>query len=60
VAEPDHAVRPGQDPGLRAHMLIWPLDGEAPEAGRVGVTCRICPRENCLSRREPSIMSREV
>ena len=57
VAEPDHAVRPGEDPGLRSHMLIWPVEAEAAQAARVGVTCRICPRERCQSRREPSIMA---
>lgn len=60
VAEPDHAVRPGEDPGLRAHMLIWPLDTEVESASRMGITCRICPRERCQSRREPSIMSRAI
>ncbi|MBY6158599.1 helix-turn-helix domain-containing protein [Pseudooceanicola nitratireducens] len=59
VAEPDHPVRPGADPGLRAHMLIWPQDRLETGSQRVGLTCRICPRVNCLSRREPSIMARE-
>nr|WP_322786305.1 short-chain fatty acyl-CoA regulator family protein [Pseudooceanicola batsensis] len=58
VAEPDQALRADADPGLRAHMLIWPADHDEEEPPRVGVTCRICPRETCASRREPSIMAR--
>lgn len=42
----------------RAAMLIAPLEG--PAAGAVlpiGGACRICPREGCAARREPSILS---
>ena len=47
----------------RAMMLILPAPtpspapaAEAPVLG-VGATCRICPREGCAARREPSIMA---
>ncbi|QFT59617.1 Helix-turn-helix domain protein [Sulfitobacter sp. THAF37] len=44
-------------PMLRSNMLLLPVpEGAAPEMP-VGVTCRICPREECAARREPSILS---
>lgn len=42
-----------------AHMLILPAEaagGAAPQV-TVGPTCRICPREGCPARREPSIVA---
>ncbi|OUS22158.1 transcriptional regulator [Rhodobacterales bacterium 59_46_T64] len=55
---------------VEAHMLIVPertaqTDVPTTDAGQVegvrqiGVTCRICPRKDCIGRREPSIMSEE-
>lgn len=46
----------------RAAMLIVPAAGAARPAGASGVlavggTCRICPRDPCAARREPSILS---
>ena len=54
---------PLSDPLYEAHMLMLPL--EAPprrdEGVRapleLGVNCRICPREGCAGRREPSILT---
>ena len=43
-------------PPITSTMLVMP---DAPPSDRppveVGVTCRICPRDNCPSRREPAI-----
>ena len=53
----------GADPLLEATMLIAPpnLEGQGQgreSAGRlIGASCRICPRESCAARREPSIVS---
>ncbi|MFT4150411.1 MAG: short-chain fatty acyl-CoA regulator family protein [Paracoccaceae bacterium] len=45
-------------PELReAGMLILPDDDGAGPALPVGSTCRVCPREACAARREPSILS---
>ena len=45
-----------QEPLFESHMLILPDDTEDETDVRpVGVTCRICPREDCRGRREPSI-----
>ncbi|MEP1767704.1 MAG: short-chain fatty acyl-CoA regulator family protein [Sulfitobacter sp.] len=43
----------------RAVMLLLPAPaGEVARPPRaVGATCRICPRQNCCARREPSIMT---
>lgn len=57
IAEAEGIPRAGADPILRSHMLVWPVD-DAGEARGVGVTCRICPRDDCAARREPSIMAR--
>lgn len=49
-----------QPPVRRATMLILPppptADPTAP-AIRAGSSCRICPRDQCAARREPSILS---
>ena len=57
-----HATR-SQPQGLagpvlsRATMLIVPADGPAPEGTLpIGPACRICPRNGCPARREPSIL----
>ncbi|HKK84403.1 MAG TPA: helix-turn-helix domain-containing protein [Roseovarius sp.] len=42
----------------QGYMLLLPeRDGDAIPSAEVGITCRICPREDCAVRREPSIMS---
>ena len=45
-------------PQLRAYMLLTPAspDAEAKGAMQVGTSCRICPRDDCAARREPSIL----
>jgi predicted transcriptional regulator len=40
-----------------AHMLILPDSRSGGAALEVGPGCRVCPRENCEGRREPSILS---
>ncbi len=40
-----------------ATMLILPDADPGGPAERVGATCRICPREACPARREPSILA---
>lgn len=43
---------------LRGHMLLLPAEGPAPaDALLVGPACRICPRNECPARREPSILA---
>ncbi|WP_136637297.1 helix-turn-helix transcriptional regulator [Pseudooceanicola onchidii] len=62
IAEADGAAPGWDEPILRTHMLLWPAEGAGEGANTpvrgVGVTCRICPREDCAARREPSIMAR--
>lgn len=41
---------------FEATMLILPAPDADGPADPVGSTCRICPREGCAARREPSIM----
>ena len=59
VAQPVVAPAFGEAPVLRATMLLT----RARSAGRglpVGPGCRVCPRDGCAARREPSILSRGV
>ena len=43
---------------IQAQMLVLPQPGPpAADALRIGPTCRICPREACPARREPSILA---
>lgn len=42
-------------PVFEATMLLTPAGADA-SAEPVGPTCRICPRETCRARREPSIL----
>lgn len=60
VAWPQEAPGYDLDPVYHSIMLILPVPtGEqgAQEALPVGTSCRVCPREQCISRREPSILS---
>ncbi|MBQ2260119.1 MAG: helix-turn-helix domain-containing protein [Loktanella sp.] len=44
-------------PVLRSYMLVLPGPSEdAAQPVPVGVSCRICPRADCTSRREPAII----
>ncbi|PVA10522.1 transcriptional regulator [Pelagivirga sediminicola] len=45
-------------PLLRSFMLLLPdaPDADGDEALPVGTVCRICPREVCAARREPSVL----
>jgi len=60
VAEPQGPPRFDQTPVLRTYMLVRAAPEEARTdrpLRRIGTTCRICPRESCHARREPSILS---
>ena len=61
VAEPVGNPVYNAVPLVQATMLVLPRsasDGEAARAvQRVGSTCRVCPRDGCPGRREPSILS---
>lgn len=46
----------GADPTVQAAMLIFPLTDEAEHAIPVGVSCRVCTRDSCDARREPTIL----
>lgn len=47
-------------PALRAVMLLLPVPEGRAEAHPVGATCRVCPQQGCLARREPSIFDGQV
>lgn len=54
-----HPLGP-RGPELReAGMLILPAAPGAGPALAVGSSCRVCPRPDCVARREPSILSTE-
>ncbi len=60
IAAPVTAPQFGAVPLLEAHMLIIPLSSSAVDvtsARSIGTSCRICPRESCAGRREPSILA---
>ncbi|MEM9394418.1 MAG: short-chain fatty acyl-CoA regulator family protein [Pseudomonadota bacterium] len=47
-------------PVMRSYMLIMPEqlpDGDSLQARDIGTTCRICPRDGCHARREPTILA---
>ncbi len=51
---------PLSDPLYEAYMVMLPLDGVRQDDRsplELGVNCRICPRESCAGRREPSILT---
>jgi XRE family transcriptional regulator, fatty acid utilization regulator len=43
-------------PMVQAAMLLLPVPAGAAPAAEMGSTCRVCPREACAARREPSIL----
>ncbi|MGR3621828.1 short-chain fatty acyl-CoA regulator family protein [Pseudophaeobacter sp.] len=47
------------DPQYHAVMLILPRREVSQNAQPVGASCRICPRQACEARREPSILKEE-
>lgn len=61
IAHPVGAAALNTDPLYHSTMLIVPAGQTVltpdPIARPVGSTCRICPRERCTGRREPSILS---
>ncbi|MDF1803150.1 short-chain fatty acyl-CoA regulator family protein [Thalassovita sp.] len=60
IAQPTGPVSFDAPPLFEAYMMILPLEtGEKPAEtpDEVGVSCRICPREACPGRREPSILT---
>lgn len=62
VAQPVQPTRFDAPSVIEATMLILPLDGAHDmkvheTAQPIGSSCRICPRENCIARREPSILA---
>ncbi|MEP4038388.1 short-chain fatty acyl-CoA regulator family protein [Pseudophaeobacter sp.] len=48
-----------RDPLYHAVMLILPQSDVPAQAHPVGSSCRICPRQTCEARREPSILKEE-
>lgn len=59
IAEPAFPTRFDEPPVFEATMLILPLPPGVSETERaipIGPTCRICARETCPARREPSIL----
>ena len=76
VLMPDHAARPlrctaiatqapsfglDQPPVMRSVMLVITEAAEGPIAPLpLGPSCRICPREACAARREPSALNRNL
>ncbi|WP_108839249.1 helix-turn-helix domain-containing protein [Tateyamaria sp. Alg231-49] len=61
TAEPVGYVDVNTPPLLQSTMLIVPVsapeDAAGPSPFHVGPACRICPAQQCQSRREPSILS---
>ena len=62
ICIPKQAVRFDLPPVLEAVMLIAPVDepsyeGSPNAALPAGSSCRVCPRQNCMARREASFLS---
>lgn len=55
ISEPVGRVTFESAPLFHAYMLVHPAAG-GEGAQKVGSTCRVCPREDCHGRREPSIL----
>ena len=56
ACEADAAPGYNRPPLVRAVMLLLPVAGGGPSATPVGASCRVCPQEGCIARREPSIL----
>jgi predicted transcriptional regulator len=57
VAEPSGPASFAAPRPVTATMLIRPATPDDPgPAMPVGTTCRVCPREGCAARREPSVL----
>lgn len=50
-----HAIY-NEPPLMRSGMLILPSANPEEAQLKVGASCRICPKEKCLGRREPSVL----
>lgn len=58
IAQPTGALEFGKPMRFESAMLILPVDQEPADSFEsVGVSCRICPKERCDARREPSILA---
>ncbi len=57
IAQPVVAAAFNTEPLIEATMLILPDDTPQERAEPVGSNCRICTREACHGRREPSILT---
>ncbi len=58
IAEPMGGQTYNAPPLYQATMLLRPVvANDAENAEDVGVTCRVCPKANCMGRREQSILS---
>ncbi|MFD2739911.1 helix-turn-helix domain-containing protein [Sulfitobacter aestuarii] len=58
TCEAQGAARYNCPPLTHALMLILPATGpDGDPAQEVGTTCRVCPRQGCPARRDPSILS---
>lgn len=56
ISEPVGQVSFERDALYHAHMLILPTSGQIGDVRPIGATCRICARQACDGRREPSIL----
>jgi transcriptional regulator with XRE-family HTH domain len=56
IADPDQSARFDVPPPVQSVMLVMPDPPETETVAQpVGVSCRICPRADCTSRREPAM-----
>ncbi len=59
IASTQPAMRFDVPPAVQSTMLVLPDPADlSPHPLSVGVSCRICPRHDCASRREPAIIGR--
>lgn len=57
IASTQPAMRFDVPPAVQSTMLVLPDPADpSPDPLSVGVSCRICPRHDCASRREPAII----
>ncbi len=57
ISEPVGAIQVNVAPLYHSYMLIIPLEDGGEAGSEVGSTCRVCPREVCEGRREPSLLA---